>query len=360
MGTPRRTQRRDLNIPALYQDLLDHAQTYAFDQIIFLIEALCPSATPIGIGNSSNQEALRIRSRTSFANPASEVDQLEFPPSSAQPVLWINFLGMAGIQGPLPDFVTEQIIERLKQKDTHLQDFLDIFNHRLASLLHVYRKKRYPCLSKKSVEHSVIGSIKSRLCGLDSAMERQLSLQDSQITAAASLVWSKHRSIAGLECWLSDIFHAPICIEPWQGAWMVPPSQDWSRLGARAGRHSQLGYDLIVGQRSFRQDAGIRIHIQNLAWDPFCALLPFSNPKLGGKAFHILQDACRMFIKKRLHIHVRMHVRADQIRPLRLNQQFGLGWNSWLTPIRRVSEDATCIADLFVPLSEKTRVPPAE
>ena len=124
MESNRRPQHTALKIPALYQDVLNHPHQYAFDQIIFLLEALFPDAKPIGTGPLGDQEALRIRSRTSFANPASEVFKLEFPPHSAQPVLWINFLGLAGIQGPLPDFVTEQIIERLKKKDFHLRDFL--------------------------------------------------------------------------------------------------------------------------------------------------------------------------------------------------------------------------------------------
>jgi len=46
----------------------------------------------------------------------------------------VNFMGIAGIQGPLPLPYTEILMSRMRQKDMAFRDFLDIFNHRLVSV----------------------------------------------------------------------------------------------------------------------------------------------------------------------------------------------------------------------------------
>src|SRR2546425_12316042 len=52
----------------------------------------------------------------------------------------VNFLGLAGGLGALDIPTPELVLQRTSRNDKALKDFLDIFNHRLVSLLYRIRK----------------------------------------------------------------------------------------------------------------------------------------------------------------------------------------------------------------------------
>src|SRR6185369_10791336 len=79
------------------------------------------------------------------ADPAKEIVhfrsavKLDFPvrdQPKAPAEMSVNFLGLAGCLGALEIPSTELVLQRESHKDTALKDFLDIFNHRLVSLLY--------------------------------------------------------------------------------------------------------------------------------------------------------------------------------------------------------------------------------
>jgi len=68
------------------------------------------------------------------------------------PVMVTNFFGLAGANSPLPTPLTELVLERLREKDAGMRDFLDIFNHRLISILYRIRKLHRVGLSSTAPE----------------------------------------------------------------------------------------------------------------------------------------------------------------------------------------------------------------
>ena len=81
-------------------------------------------AMPIG--------SVKFKAHVTMATQASSIFKLDF--KNGQPILWLNFLSLAGASGPLPLSYTENILDGLRRKDTAIPDFLDIFNNRLAAL----------------------------------------------------------------------------------------------------------------------------------------------------------------------------------------------------------------------------------
>ncbi|MHA1558222.1 MAG: type VI secretion system baseplate subunit TssG [Alphaproteobacteria bacterium] len=128
---------------SIKEHLFEEPFSFEFEKAVQILESLSPLCASIGENYSPNKEALSIKSHIRLSPPSSELHSLSVD-ENKKVNLWINFLSIAGIQGPLPTPYTEAILQRTHAKDTALRDFIDIFNHRLASLWHRFSKKSRP------------------------------------------------------------------------------------------------------------------------------------------------------------------------------------------------------------------------
>ncbi|MBY0431436.1 MAG: type VI secretion system baseplate subunit TssG, partial [Rhodospirillales bacterium] len=107
---------------------------FEFAQAVRLLELARPGCTATGTSSRTDGEAVRFRSSLTTAFPASDIDSLVLAKDGGSAAMAVNFLGLAGVFGPLPASVTELLVARSRRRDTAGRDFLDIFNHRLVSL----------------------------------------------------------------------------------------------------------------------------------------------------------------------------------------------------------------------------------
>ncbi|CAO5674232.1 MAG: hypothetical protein HEEMFOPI_00023 [Holosporales bacterium] len=324
---------------AIKNTLKEKTFQFDFHQAIELLEQMQPSAIPLGEGSDPTKEALVIKTRVSLSPSSSEIHS--FTPPSAnqnQPILWVNFLGIAGIQGPFPTPYTELLLERTRQNDTAFRDFLDIFNHRIASLWHRLKKRTFISYSQKDPRKTDIGKCLLSITGLSNATYRNmLFVSDRTLLSYHDLFWRRPRSACGLVKILSTHYKLHVTIDQYQGAWEIASDSDVTKVGiTEKGQFNKLGQSTILGRKNWNQAAGIRINMGPMTWHQMSQFLPVvikdhTQKNITNRDFKTLKDLITFYLGYDVRVKIRLFVHPFNVKPLRLNRQFSLGHNSWLT-----------------------------
>ncbi|HEP0585394.1 TPA: type VI secretion system baseplate subunit TssG [Klebsiella aerogenes] len=126
------------------RERLPYMNFYRFSQ---LLEQSQPEAPLTGGGWQIRHEPIRFRPHPGMGFPASEIRQLEMPEADVShlpPSLRVTFMGLYGVESPLPTHYIDDIAQR-REGYAAAADFLDIFNHRLISQYYrIWRKYSYP------------------------------------------------------------------------------------------------------------------------------------------------------------------------------------------------------------------------
>lgn len=312
---------------ALIQLLAAQGQRFEFYQAVSLLERLRPDATSVGAGTRPDREAVRFRSALGFGFTGSDLASVEPGASPEAPsVMTVNFLGLAGAQGPLPAAYTQLLMDRQRAGDTILRDFLDVFNHRLVSLLYRARKMLRPGFGYRSAESDPTTRMLLSLAGLGTpVMQQRLSVPDRALPRYAGLLAQYPRSNAGFDQLLSSYFGIGVTVRQFLGRWITLEEGERSALG-RTGHHQRLGRDCLLGRRMYDVGSQQEVRLGPLRFQDFLDFLPT------GAAYRALTDLTRVYLGETSHIVLCLILRAAEIPALRLGHTHGarLGWTTWL------------------------------
>jgi type VI secretion system protein ImpH len=330
---------------ALTEQLFAESHRFDFFQAVRLLEAVASAPAGVGEGVRAEQEAVNFRSSLGTAFPASEIDGIR--PSSdphQPPEMTVNFIGLAGAFGPLPRPLSERVLDRARRHDTAGRDFLDIFNHRLASLYYRVRQRHRAALSRRGPEHSHFARYLFALIGLATkGLQGRLDLPDRALLHYAGLLALMPRSLHAVERIVAAYFGVRVKGAALLGRWMALGADQETRLGA-SGRNSRLGAGVILGTRFWDQSAAIRLDLGPLDLATFRRFLP------GGDAHRALHGLLGFVAGHKTQCEVHLLLAAAEVPPLRVSPAAGgrLGWTSWLTT-RPPDEDAAVVLQLPPP-----------
>jgi type VI secretion system protein ImpH len=314
--------------------LFAEGHRFDFHQAIRLLSMLRPDAVPLGEGVDPSKEPVRLRAAADMGFPASEIAEITLPEEpGAPPVLAVRFMGLAEPQGPLPLALTALVADRARRGDTALRDFLDLFHHRLLSLLVRARRQRRMDLHIGSPEGHPAASYLFALLGLGTpGSTGRMKIPERSLLRYAGLL-AQRRSLSGLEVLLSDFFGAKVASSPLIGAFRVLDPAQRTAIGI-TGKNQWLGHGAVVGSRTWDQQASFELRIGPLSFSRFLDLLP------GGGAFTALVELTRFYVQGRFDVGLRLLVAADEIPEPRLGARGGLrlGWTSWIARRRRASD----------------------
>ncbi|MFN7662506.1 MAG: type VI secretion system baseplate subunit TssG [Alphaproteobacteria bacterium] len=314
--------------PSLKKSLKDalsqEAEQFEFHALVKVLERLNPKATPLGEGPIPDAEALRIKTHIGFEFPSTDIVSLQQQEDSPLEVT-TNFFNVAGIQGPLPPPYIQMVIERDRQKDTAFHSFLDIFNHRLTSILHRIRKKYWVGVSASPPENTFMGRILKSFLGLSNITQgdKRLKTLDRSLLFYAGLIWQHPRSLIALEKLLTHYFNVPFKIEPFHGGWISIPTNQQTVIGAQ-GRFQTLGKTAVLGDRFWEQQAYIRIHVGPMGIKDY---INFLKP---GKAYQSLKILVAYFCGEDQDFRLNLILKKEEVPSVRLGQGMALHWTSWV------------------------------
>jgi type VI secretion system protein ImpH len=237
----------------------------------------------------------------------------------------VNFLGMFGPNGPLPQQLTDFARDRLRNAhDPTLVRFMDVFHHRMLSFFY-----RAWASNEKSVDFDraddaryadYFGSFFG--IGVPSLQDRDSVPDWSKIHFSGRLS-AQTRNAEGLEAILADFFGIPTEIREFEGYWMKIPTENRCRLG-ESPETGSLGVNAVIGERKYEVQLKFRVRMGPMELNDLRRLVPI------GDSFRRLKDWVLNYVNQEFYWDLQCVVKAAVVPAISLGQGALLGWTTWL------------------------------
>ncbi len=284
-----------------------------------------------------SQESVRFTGQHRLTFPSAEVDRVER--QGDQWRLRSNFLSLDGAQGPLPYHYTELLRERQKAKDPALTQFLDLFNHRSASLLwQAASKYKLPLEYERARRHRGSPTTVDRhteillsLLGLSPRL-----LADNPALPAEALIHfggllaQPVKTAENFEQILKGYFQVPVQLTQFAGAWceVLPEMRcQLPSLEQPKGQNNCLGRSTLLGKKSWLAQNKVTISIGPLDQAQTRRFAP------GSESLNAIQQLSALYLGNEHDFDLELNVRPDALPaklPIGTGQPGQLGWNALL------------------------------
>ncbi len=321
----------------------EEPQVFSFFQAVRILELEAEEGARVGMDNGPDDEGLAFSVHPSLAFPASEIQKLESGPDGDR--MEVNFLGLTGPMGVLPYEYTREIIHRVRRGrgDPTLQDFLDLFHHRIISLFYrAWEKNRYAFIWERGGRHALVDHV-MELEGLAPGREHGTgSLPAEALAGYGSRIAPQSRSAIELEAVIRDYFDVTCVLEPFVGEWVRLESWDLCRLGESETAPVQLGGGAVVGDEVWDVHARARITLGPLPRERFDDFLP------GGHAHQALRDLVRFWVDDTVGFDLQLLLERDDVSGVVLDKDRDqrLGWSTWMNAEARADHGRETVIEI--------------
>jgi type VI secretion system protein ImpH len=255
------SKRDEISIAEEVGRLLERAPELGFFRLVALVERMCSGSVRVGGDGPFLAEALRFRHDPSLTfNPSDITRASVVSREPLQVEVTTSFLGLTGSASPLPVHISEELLD--EEGGATQRAFLDLFHHRLLSLLYRGVIKYQLASEATGVGSDAWVRRLLSLAGVDAVTQRETLDHRTVLMLMPALV-SARRSPSSLASALrfvlaSDLRGANLDVEPFVGEWVVLDERDRCRLGSR---NSRLGMEMVLGARVFDVASRFRIKI---------------------------------------------------------------------------------------------------
>jgi len=222
---------------------------------------MCAASARVGGDGPLDSEAIRFRHDPALSfNPSDVTGARVVSREPLRVEMTTSFLGLTGSASPLPVHFAEELLD--EEGGATQRAFLDLFHHRLLSLL--YRGVIKYQLASEATDVGTDAWVRRllSLAGVDAVTQRETLDHRTVLMLMPALV-SARRSPSALASALrfvlaSDLRGAKVEVEPFVGEWAALDERDRCRLGRR---NCRLGMEIVLGARVFDVASKFRIKI---------------------------------------------------------------------------------------------------
>jgi type VI secretion system protein ImpH len=309
-------------------DLLLDPTAFEFFQAVRILGLASPGRHQVGHTADPAEEPVRFSVPPSLAFPPSEIRAVDGRPDGPLRMT-VNFMGLIGPQGVLPDHYTQLVAERGQHRDRGLRDFLDIFHHRILSLFYrAWEKTRFPVAFERSGQDPLTRHLRDLVGAGGPAQPATAEARRGVLLHYAGLLLPQPRSALGLEQLLGGYFDVPVEVEQFVGGWYRPAGETQCVVSDDERQAGRLGVGALVGDAVWDRQAKVCIRLGPLSRARYEEFLP------GGGAHEDLCRLTRFFGGDALDFAVRLVLAREEVPPCTLGADGDggppLGWGTWV------------------------------
>ena len=312
-----------------------------FFQAVRMLQKMEQERKPVGYFITPQGETIRFSARTSLAFPPSEIYELRRM-ENGQMSMTVEFMGLCAAISVMPAPYTEFLLARARQKDHAMEDFLNIFNHRMISFFYRgWEKYRFFIEYERTGEDRLSARLLDLLgLGTEGLRDRG-GIPDDAYLNYVSLLARHVRSAASLEQILEDYFGVNVRIQQFAGAWRKQSAENQTCFTGFGGASERLGVGVVAGDEVWDHHGRIRISLGPMRFEQYLKFLP------GQEAHRELVAWLRFYSNGSYETEVQLVLAREDAPACELGssgkQRPQLGLVSWLKtrPLDRDPADAT-------------------
>ncbi len=262
---------------SIKQRLNEDVCSFNFFKAVHLLEGY-GRGRPLGRTLSPGMDPVRFRVKPGFTFPASDIFSIQNGHVHSDPVVTVNFMGLIGPNGILPQWYNCHAQELNHKKDFALTDFLDLFHHRLISLFYLaWKKYRLPenYLSDGSdpISRCLAGYI-----GMDES-EQKADPEFARVSRRRLIYFTGLASrnvptASAVETIISNATGVPVQVKQFVERMLPIHEHDRTCLGRANGT---LNKDAICGSRIRNVAAFFEVKLGPMSWEKYIAFQPRSR-----------------------------------------------------------------------------------
>lgn len=306
-----------------WMQLQHQAWRFDFFSALRCLDALHPQRPRLGTSEHLRQDSVRLGQAVSLAFEPAMLRNLQLR-EGMPPRLQVTFFGLTGVNGPMPlPFCEEALSRQINHNDGVLAAFLDVFHHRLLSLL--YRSW--------AMTRPVVCADRP---GQDRFREYVQAFVPRSEHYYASQYLDQRRSADGLLTLLRDRLQVPITLRQWYGRLSALAVEDQLQLGA-GPEAARLGQRALLGRRVWNVQHSVRVILGPLSLADLKRFLP------GTVAFCELARLVDDYLGCGFEWDVQLLLAPCANTHLCLGSHLPLGLATWLSANRPATQPRACV-----------------
>jgi type VI secretion system protein ImpH len=360
------TDRTPADRVEFFSALAERPFQFDFYHALRRLETLFRAGPRIGRSLRPADDPVRLAQEPSLAFAPATLASFKAGKAGGKPRLSVAFGGLFGPQGPLPLHLTEYARDRIiNSADPTFARFLDIFHHRMLSLVYRAWADAQPTVQFDRPESDRFAAYVGSLAGFGQAsLLRRDAMPDLAKLYFAGRFVCHARHAEGLQAMLSEFFRLPMKLVEFVGRWLRLPEDCRCELGqsspvalrtpvasrtplapreeapetARADTGmAQLGVSATIGEYVWDCQTKFRIVAGPMNFADYQRLLP------GGDSLARLAAIVKNYVGLELDWDLHLVLKEREVPTAQLGSLGQLGWTTWLVSQPREGDAADLV-----------------